>query len=150
MPPRTLNGEAAAAVPQEPPPRPAPGRVQQAGRPDLLDELVHVGHGGLVVLPPELLAVQGHEVRPVCVDDLGRKHRTGPSALPLGRTGPATPAGKGLSGQTHVHNAGFLTNPRNHTAFMHPIITVSSVSHCPFSITSLEGIQNFLELSSIF
>lgn len=42
---------------------------------DLLDKLVHVGHGGLVVLPSKLLTVQGHEVRLVCVHDLeGEKH----------------------------------------------------------------------------
>lgn len=32
-------------------------------------------HGGFVVFPSEFLAVQGHEVRLVCVHDLGRKHR---------------------------------------------------------------------------
>lgn len=48
-----------------------------AQAPDLLDKLVDVRHGGFIVLSPKLLAVQGHEVWLVRVDDLGRKHRTG-------------------------------------------------------------------------
>lgn len=65
--------------PHTPVPPPAPaghGRLPRARALHLLDELVHVRHGGFVVLPPELLAVQGHEVRPVRVDDL--RGSTGP------------------------------------------------------------------------
>ena len=43
--------------------------------PDLLDKLVHVRHGRFIVLPSELLAVQGQEVRPVSVHDLWRRGR---------------------------------------------------------------------------
>lgn len=73
------------AIPLRPAPPPR-GTVfwegRGAHRRDLLDKLVHVGHGGLVVLPSKLLAVQSHEVRLVRVHDLGREAQDRPSEAP--------------------------------------------------------------------
>ena len=69
--------------------------------PDLLDKLVHVRHGRFIVLPSELLAVQGQEVWPVSVDDLRRRgRRQGGPTLGRGPQGPVLrPQGApGLSG----------------------------------------------------
>lgn len=58
------------------------GAHREPPRTARFDKLVHVGHGGLVVLPSELLAVQRHEVRLVRVHDLGREAQDRPSEVP--------------------------------------------------------------------